>query len=68
MDGALLAILIKDVLIPEIGIVFRAHHNAGLPPPTDAQVIAALSTDADRYIAIGQKFLDADPPVVAKLP
>lgn len=64
MDASLIAILVRDVLIPEIGIVYRAHHNAGLPPPTDDQVIAALQADADRYIAVADRFLarTAPPP------
>lgn len=55
----LLIALIQQVLIPEIAIVFRAHANAGLPPPTEAQVLAALGADADKGITVGQAWLAA---------
>lgn len=63
MEEALLALL-KDALIPEIAIVFRAHANAGLPPPTSDQVMAALALDVSRVVTIGQAFLAATAPAV----
>lgn len=57
MDAALIAVLIKDILVPEIAIVFKAHQNAGLPPPTSEQVLAALPADVTRYVAIADAFL-----------
>ncbi len=61
-DLSWLTPLINEVLIPEIGIVFRAHANAGLPPPTSAQVIAALAADVTKYEQVGQAFLAATKP------
>lgn len=57
MDPTLLAILVKNVVLPEVLVAIRAHQNATGQMPTDEQVIAALNTDADRYISIGQAFL-----------
>ena len=54
--------LVTNVLIPEIGAIFRALANRNQPPPTDAEVLAALNLDADRYVAIGQAFLDQTKP------
>lgn len=65
MGTELLAAFLQQVLIPEVAIVFRAHANAGLPPPTSDQVIAALGTDADKGIAVGQAWLAANTPKVA---
>lgn len=62
MDKDLLGILIKDILIPEILIVFRAHQNAGLPPPTSEQVLAALSVDVTRYVGAADAFLARTAP------
>jgi hypothetical protein len=59
MAAALIAPIITQILVPEIAAIFRAHHNATGNMPTDAEVLAALSTDADRYIAIGQAWLDS---------
>ena len=57
MPPALLISLIQNVLIPEVAVAIRAHHNATGQFPTDAQVIAALAVDADGVIARGQSFL-----------
>lgn len=57
MDGGLIAMLIRDVALPEIMAVVRAHHNAGLPPPTNEQVLAAVELNAARFIAVGESFL-----------
>lgn len=59
----LLFAFLQQVLIPEVAVVFRAHANAGLPPPTSEQVIAALGADADKGIAIGAAWLAAHPLV-----
>lgn len=61
--SGLIATLIRDVVLPEIMAVVRAHHNAGLPPPTNEQVIAATQLDADRIVGIGEGFLASLPPV-----
>lgn len=57
----LLASFLQEVVIPEVAIVFRAHQNAGLPPPTSEQVLAALGADADKGIAVGEAWLKAHP-------
>ncbi len=54
------AILLK-LLVDQIAIVFRAHQNAGLPPPTSDQVLAALAYDVDKGIKIGEDWLAAHP-------
>jgi hypothetical protein len=58
MDPTLIAILIKDIAIPEILAIIRAHKNATGKMPTDAEVIAALDLDVERFTQIGQNFLD----------
>lgn len=60
MEEFLLA-LARQILIPEIAIVFRAHANANLPPPTSEQVEAALGLDADKVVSIGRAWLAAHP-------
>jgi hypothetical protein len=63
MDPAIIAILIKNVVIPEILSVIRAHRNATSgQTPNDEQIIAALNLDADRYTQIGQLFLQQTSP------
>jgi hypothetical protein len=66
--AGLLAPIITQILIPEIAAVIRAHHNATGNMPTDAQVIAALNADADRYIALGQAWLDTHPATTSAAP
>lgn len=69
MSGSLdtvLASVITNVLIPEIAIVFRTHANAGLPPPTSDQVIAALADTTNTGISIGQAWLASHPAVGAQ--
>jgi len=61
----LLAPLITQVVVPEIAAIIRAHHNATGQMPTDAQVIAALGTDADGGISVGQAWLAAHPATPA---
>lgn len=57
MDPALIIILLKDLIIPEVMVAIRAHQAVTGTLPTDEQIIAALQLDADRYIAIGESFL-----------
>ncbi len=57
--AAIVAALIEQVAIPEILAVIRAHYNATGHLPTDAEVIAALGTDADAGIATGRAWLAA---------
>lgn len=62
MNPELLALLLKDIIIPEIAAVIRAHANAsGGKMPNDAQVLEALQLDADRYIRAGEAWLKANP-------
>lgn len=61
----LLASFLQEVVIPEVAIVFRAHANANLPPPTSEQVLAALGADADKGIAVGEAWLKAHPAAPA---
>lgn len=69
MDGNFIAMLIKDIAIPEIMAVVRAHHNAGLPPPTNEQIIAATEMTADRFASVGELFLRSLPePAAAQTP
>lgn len=66
MSGALDTLIssaITDILIPEIAIVFRTHANAGLPPPTSDQVIAALVSTTQAGITVGEAWLAAHPAV-----
>lgn len=62
MKTGLLAILIQQVIIPEVAVAIRAHRNATGKMPTDAEVMAALQVDADRYIQVGEAWLAAHPP------
>ncbi len=50
-----------QMLVEQIAVVFRAHQNANLPPPTSEQVLAALAFDADKGIKIGDDWLAAHP-------
>jgi DNA-directed RNA polymerase specialized sigma subunit len=61
MNPQLIAMLIQNVIIPEVATAIRAHHNATGNMPTDEQVIAALNMDADRYIQAGEAWLAANP-------
>jgi hypothetical protein len=61
MNPALIAALLQQVVIPEILAIIRAHHNATGNLPTDAQVIAALATDASGVISTGSAWLAAHP-------
>jgi hypothetical protein len=65
MAGALviplLAPLLTQVVIPEIAAIIRAHHNATGQMPTDAQVLAALGSDTNTGITIGEAWLQAHP-------
>ena len=61
MNPELLAIILKDIVIPEVAAVIRAHVNAsGGKMPTDEEILAALNIDADRCIAIGEAWLKAN--------
>lgn len=62
MDPTLLAIIIKDLVVPEVISFVRGHYAANGTLPTDADVIAHLALDADRYIATGQAFLARTAP------
>lgn len=62
MNAQLLPLLLKDIIIPEVARVIRAHANAsGGKLPTDTQVLEALQVDADRYIRAGETWLKANP-------
>lgn len=61
MNPALLTALLQEIVIPELAAIFRAHHAATGTMPTDAQVFAALGSDADKGISIGQAWLAAHP-------
>lgn len=62
MDPALLTIVLRDLVIPEILAIIRAHTNATGNLPTDAEVLAALDVDTTRYIKVGQDFLTRTAP------
>jgi len=57
----LIVALLQEVVVPEIAAVIRAHFNATNTMPTDAQILAALGTDAQGGIAIGSAWLAAHP-------
>lgn len=59
--NALFGALLQQVAIPEILAVIRAHFNATGKLPTDADVIAALSSDTTSGISTGQAWLAAHP-------
>lgn len=61
LDSGMLSIFIKDIAIPEIMAVVRAHQNAGLPPPTNEQILAATDLGEARIIGIGESFLQSLP-------
>ncbi len=62
----ILPILIKDILIPEVAAIIRAHANASNGTlPTDAQVLAAFGDDVTRYTTIGKAFLAEPIPPAA---
>lgn len=56
MSATLVAIL-QTIIIPEILAIFRRRAESGLPPPTEAEIMAELSAKADHYIAAGEAFL-----------
>jgi hypothetical protein len=64
----LLAPLLTQVVIPEITAIIRAHHNATGNMPTDAQVLAALGSDTQTGITIGEAWLAAHPVTTAAAP
>ncbi len=66
MDPVLVGILVKDILLPEIAAIVRAHHNATGNMPTDQQVLDALQLDANTIIDRGQRYLAGLPPSDAK--
>lgn len=51
--------VVENVVVPEIMAYVRAHQAANGDLPTDAQVIAALGTDTDAGIRVGEAFLKA---------
>lgn len=63
MDQAFLVILLKNVIIPEILTAYKAFRMSG-KDPTDEEIIATLNLNADRFTAIGQKFLTDTKPLV----
>ncbi len=56
MSPALLQLLLNTV-VPLVATAIRAHKNATGNMPTDAEVMAALDIDADKFIAEGEAFL-----------
>jgi hypothetical protein len=62
MGAELLTPILINIVIPEVAALFRLMHSRGLPPPTDAEILAALNLDADRVTAIGQAFLNQTKP------
>ena len=65
MDPALIAVLVKDILLPEVTAVIRAHSNATGTMPTDQQILDALQLDANTIIDRGQRYLAALTPAPA---
>lgn len=59
MDPVLLAILLKNIAIPEILRFIAARRAASQPDPTPEEVYAHLATHAQQIQAAGQAFLDA---------
>jgi len=58
MSPALLQLLLNTV-VPLVATAIRAHKNATGKMPTDAEVMAALDIDADKFIAEGEAFLQS---------
>ena len=56
MSPALLQLLLNTV-VPLVATAIRAHRNATGQMPTDAEVMAALQIDADKFISEGEAFL-----------
>lgn len=56
MDKNLLGILLQEI-VPLVATAIRAHRNATGHDPTDAEVMAALSIDAESAISRGLAFL-----------
>jgi len=57
----LIQALIQQVLLPEIMTAIRAHKNATGKLPTDAEVLDALTSDAENGIAVGDAWLASHP-------
>jgi hypothetical protein len=66
MDATLIATIVRDVVVPEVLVAIKAHHNATGQWPTEAQILAALNADADRVIAVGQAFLARTAPAAGQ--
>ena len=62
MSPALWAAIIEQILVPEIAMIIKSFTaGSGGTPPTDAQVIALMNSDADKVIAAGNAWLAAHP-------
>ena len=60
MSPELLALILKDIVIPEVLAAVRAHSNATNGRlPSDEEVLRALDLDAARVIAVGERWLQA---------
>ena len=57
----LLIALLQNVVIPEIIVAIKAHHNATGNYPTETEVLAAVDTTAARITARGTAWLAAHP-------
>ena len=57
----LILALLQQVIVPELMVAVRAHWNATGNLPTDAQILAALTLNADRVVAIGESWLASHP-------
>lgn len=58
----LILALLTQIVIPEVSAIIRAHYNATGKLPTDAEIIAALGTNAAGVVSVGEAWLAAHPP------
>ena len=61
VDSQFLAILINNIVVPEIVNLIKAHHAQTGQLLTADEIKAKLNVDADAVIAQGQQYLDTHP-------
>ena len=60
--GALLGIIINELVLPEVLAFLERRREQGLPLPTLEELKAELSTSVNRYVTDGEAFLARTAP------
>lgn len=62
MDPTLIAILLKNIVIPEVLALIARRRAGGQPDPTPEEIYAHLAQHVAQVQQAGQAFLDATRP------